>query len=126
MEIRINKEIKDYKESVFWGLSLKQCVCSVLAVVVSAVGYITLKHIVGGEVAVYVCICAAAPFAALGFVKYHGMTAEKLLWAWLRSEVIEPKRLGFRANNIYYEAQRPTIEKLKREVYERHEDETKE
>ena len=32
MEIRINKEIKDYHESLFFGLSMRQFVCSVAAV----------------------------------------------------------------------------------------------
>lgn len=33
----------------------------------------------------------AAPFALLGFVKYNGMTAEKFMWAWIKSEVLIPK-----------------------------------
>ena len=28
------------------------------------------------------CIVGAAPFAALGFFTYHGMTAEQFIWAW--------------------------------------------
>ena len=32
MEIRINKEIKDYHESLFFGLSTRQFICSVAAV----------------------------------------------------------------------------------------------
>ena len=28
-----------------------------------------------------------APFAAIGFIKYHGMTAEKFLWVWIKSEI---------------------------------------
>ena len=32
LEIRINKEIKDYHESLFFGLSMRQFVCSVAAV----------------------------------------------------------------------------------------------
>ena len=32
MEIKINKEIRNYKETLFFGLSLRQFICSVLAV----------------------------------------------------------------------------------------------
>jgi hypothetical protein len=53
-----------------------------------------------------VCILAAAPFAALGFIRYNGMTAERLLWAWLRSEFLIPKQLMFRSTNLYHEATR--------------------
>ena len=31
MEVKINKEIRQYTESIFFGLSLRQCICSVLA-----------------------------------------------------------------------------------------------
>lgn len=32
MEIKINREIRDYHESMFMGLSLRQTLCSLLAV----------------------------------------------------------------------------------------------
>ena len=31
MEIKINKEIRQYSEKIFFGLSLRQFICSVLA-----------------------------------------------------------------------------------------------
>ncbi len=49
------------------------------------------------------CILGAAPCAALGFIHYHGMTAEQLLWTYVKSEFLMPKRLVYRATNIYYE-----------------------
>lgn len=115
MEIQINKEIRNYTESVFFGLTLRQCVCSASAVIFSTACYISLRPVVGIEVTSWICIMVAAPLAALGFVKYHGMTAEQLLWAWLKSEVIEPRKLGYSANNLYYEATIQTILNHKRE-----------
>ena len=52
----------------------------------------------------WMCILGAAPFAALGFITYHGMTAEQFIWTWLKSELLEPRQIRFEANNIYYEA----------------------
>ena len=104
MEVKINREIRDYTESMFFGLSLRQFVFSLLAVSVAVGIYFILKPHLGTETVSWVCILGAAPFAALGFIRYHGMTAERLLLAWLRSEFIIPKRLTFRAVNIYYEA----------------------
>ena len=104
MEVKINKEIRNYTESMFFGLSLRQLVFSLLAVVV-AVGLFFLLHpVLGTETVSWVCILGAAPFAALGFISYHGMNAEQFLWAWLRSEIIEPKEVKFEAENLYYEA----------------------
>ena len=104
MEVKINKEIRNYTESMFFGLSMRQFIFSVLAIVVAVVLYFVLKPIVGMETVSWVCILGAAPFAAIGFVTYHGMTAEQFLWTWIKSEILIPKRLTFRPTNLYYEA----------------------
>jgi hypothetical protein len=103
MEVKINREIRDYTESMFFGLSLRQFVFSVLAILVAVGSYFLLKPYLGTETVSWVCILGAAPFAALGFIRYNGMTAERFLWAWLRSAFVIPKRLTFRASNLYYE-----------------------
>ena len=95
MEVKVNREIRQYTESMFFGLSLRQFVFSLLAVGVAVALYFLLKPRFGTETVSWMCILGAAPFAALGFVTYNGMPAEKFLWAWLRSEVIEPKTLPF-------------------------------
>lgn len=51
---------------------------------------------------------------------YDYMTAEQFVWAWLRSEVLEPKVLRFRPNNIYYEALKPELEKKEKEGMKNH------
>ena len=55
------------------------------------------------------CILGAAPFAACGFFSYHGMTAEQLLWAWIKSEILMPKRLVFRSDCLYYQIMQPAM-----------------
>lgn len=55
------------------------------------------------------CILGAAPFAACGFFSYHGMTAEQLLWAWIKSEILMPKRLVFKSDCLYYQIMQPAI-----------------
>ena len=77
MEVKINREIRNYTESMFFGLSLRQFIFSVLACGVAVGLYFLLRPYVGTETVSWVCILGAAPFAALGFVKYNGMTAEK-------------------------------------------------
>ena len=101
MEVKINREIRNYTESMFFGLSLRQCVFSVLAIAVAVGLYFLLRPYFGLETLSWVCILGAAPFAALGFITYHGMTAEQFLWAWLRSELLEPKQLKYEPQNLY-------------------------
>lgn len=110
MEVKINREIRDYSESMFFGLSLRQFIFSLFAVGVAVGVYFLFKDFLGTETVSWVCIVAAAPFAALGFIKYNGMTAERLLVAWFRSEFLMPKTLTFQAKNMYFEAIKPNIE----------------
>lgn len=63
-----------------------------------------LRPLLGTEEVGWVCILAAAPFAACGFFSYHSMTAEQLFWAWCKSELLSPKRLVYRYNSYYYDA----------------------
>lgn len=119
MEVKINREIRNYTESMFFGLSMRQFVFSVLAVGVAVVLYFLLRAYLGAEMVSWVCIIGAAPFAAMGFVSYHGMTAEQFIWAWLRSEVLEPRRFLFAPRNIYYEALKSGMETEKKEVRKR-------
>lgn len=110
MEVKINREIRNYTESMFFGLSMRQFIFSVLAILVAVGLYFLLKPHFGTETVSWMCILGAAPFAALGFITYHGMTAEQFLWAWLRSELLEPKKLRFESSNLYYEALKDKLE----------------
>lgn len=110
LEVKINREIRNYTESMFFGLSMRQFIFSALAILVAVGLYFLLKPHFGTETVSWMCILGAAPFAALGFITYHGMTAEQFLWAWLRSELLEPKALRFEASNLYYEALKDKLE----------------
>ena len=103
MEVKINREIRDYSESMFFGLPMRQFFFSLIAIGVAVGIYFGLKPYVGTETVSWMCILGAAPFAALGFIRYHGMPAEKFLWVWLRSELLEPKQLHCQPTNLYYE-----------------------
>lgn len=117
MEIKINREIRNYTESMFFGLTLRQFVFSLLAVIVVVGLYFLLMPDLCTEVVSWVCILVTAPFAGLGFITYHGLTAEKFIWVWIRSELIEPKEIRFESNNIYYEALKGNIEVHEKEAY---------
>lgn len=110
MEVKINREIRNYTESMFFGLSMRQFIFSILAVAVAVGLYFLLKPYVGTETVSWMCILGAAPFAALGFIAYHGMTAEQFIWAWIRSELLEPKEIRFESSNFYYEALKGKID----------------
>ena len=86
MEIKIPKEVRLHKETVLFGLTLRQLLCSGLAV--------------GTAVMVYLAL-GAAPFAVAGFFQYNGLTFGQFLWAVLKSQVLYAGPRVFRAENLY-------------------------
>lgn len=114
MEVKINREIRQYTESIFFGLSMRQFIFSIFACLVAVLLYFILRPYLGLETLSWVCILGACPFAVLGFVTYNGMTAEQFIFAWFKSEILTPKILTFKATNIYYETNKETIEKLEK------------
>lgn len=93
MEVKINREIRNYNETMFFGLSMRQFFFALAALGIAVLLYFLLKDSFGVETVSWMCILGAAPFAVMGFVTYHGMTAEQFIWAWFRSELLEPKVL---------------------------------
>ena len=116
MEVKINKDVREYTESMFFGLSLRQFIFSFIALVVAVVIYFWIKPFWSVETVSWMCVLGAAPFAVLGFVNYHGLNAEQLLWAWLKSEIIEPKKLIFESSTLYYDVLKENITKREKEA----------
>ena len=104
LEIKINKEIRQYQENIFFGLSMRQFICSLCAVGLAVGIYFLLKNPLGEETVSWLCIVAAAPVAVLGFFKYNGLTAEQFLCAFIKSELLCAGQRVFRAENFYYQA----------------------
>lgn len=82
-----------------------------------AVGiYLGLNPILGTETTSWLCIVAAFPFAAMGFLKYNGMTAERFIAVWIKSTFMIPKMLTFGNTNYYYKTlveENPDMDKKK-------------
>lgn len=102
MEVKINREIRDYQENIFFGLNLRQLIFSILAVGVAVGIYFSLRNVLGTETISWICILGAIPFGAMGFIRYNGMTAEQLALAYIKSEILCPRHLCFQGENLYY------------------------
>ena len=61
MEVKINREIRNYTESMFFGLSLRQFIFSVLACGVAVGLYFLLRPYAGTETVSWVCILGCCP-----------------------------------------------------------------
>ena len=102
IEIKIPKESRQYKESIFFGLSTRQFFCSVLAVVIAAGVYLLLGGVIGKETASWLCIVLAAPAAMAGFFSYNGMSFEQFLWAVVKTEYLCAGGRKYISDSAYY------------------------
>lgn len=100
MEVRINREIRDYSEKLALGLTLREAIFSGLAVAASGGTYFVLSGSLHMEIVSWVCVAAAAPFVFLGFFKYHELSAERIVLKIIR-ERGGSRCLTFAASDIY-------------------------
>ncbi len=77
IEIRIPKEIKNYREKLFFGLTLRQCVCAGVALLICVPLYIFGRNFMPQELVSWIVILIAAPLMLAGFFKYNDMFFEQ-------------------------------------------------
>lgn len=86
------------------GLTARQLFCSGIAIGLAAGIYLLLSPRIGKDNASWLCILAAAPFAAAGFFKYNGMTFEQFVIAWFKVSFLCGSNRPFQSENVYYAA----------------------
>ncbi|HBP65248.1 MAG TPA: hypothetical protein DD730_13510 [Desulfosporosinus sp.] len=77
IEVRIPKEITEYKEKIIFGLSIRQLICFTVAITLGVGTYIFVTKWSNADVASYVVIVEVMPIFAIGFIKKNGFTFEK-------------------------------------------------
>lgn len=115
MEVKINKEIRNYTESIVLGLTLRQCFFSILACLIAVGVYFLFIDGLGLEITSWLCMISAVPFVALGFISYQGMNFEKIMINVWRSFLMSRYPLVFRPSNLYYEILKKYIECQRKE-----------
>ena len=102
-EIKINKEIRDYTESIFFGLSLRQSIFSIIACIIATGIYFLFNDKLGTEMTSWLCMLGAAPFAALGFIRFQGMYTEDIVKTALYSFLLSSTNLINKPFDLYEE-----------------------
>lgn len=93
MQIDINPDASEYKETIYFGMTIRQCICCVLAIIAAVMLYFLLRPWLGTELLSWACMLGAAPFAAMAFFSYHGMTAEQFLLNFIYTMILTPRVL---------------------------------
>ena len=109
MEVKIPKEVRQHKESIFFGLSLRQFICSVLAVAIAAGVYLGLGKVVSKDSASWLCILLAVPMAMAGFFSYNGLNFEQFIWAFIKSEFLCAGERPYISQNLFSLLKKDTL-----------------
>ena len=92
VEVRIPKEITEYQEKILFGLSIRQLICTFLAIVISIPSYILLRNRLGTDITGYIVMLEVVPLLALGFLKPNGLKFEKVFIMFLKHKLGKSKR----------------------------------
>ena len=99
MDIKINKEIRDYSENMILGLNIRQAAFSGAAIIVSAGLFFLLRNRFNIEIISWICVVAAFPFVFMGFFKYHELPAEQILRRVV-TYYLQPKNMTYTTTSI--------------------------
>lgn len=105
ISVDIPKDIRDYKEKMAFGLTLRQMVATGIALITCVPLYIFGRQYIGDDTMSWIIIAIALPCVAVGFVKKNGMPFEKYAAAFLRQQLIYPQKTKFKTNNFFREMQ---------------------
>ena len=114
MEVRINKEVRSYTEAIFFGLNPRQFVFSGIACGAALITYFVASK----EIVSWLCILAALPFGALGFITFQQMKTEDILKHFIYSIILQSRILIDKPWNLYYEISHEIRNKDRKESLE--------
>jgi hypothetical protein len=101
IEVRIQKEIRTYKEKLFFGLTLRQLLCTIIAFAINIPLYWYGRDIVGADTASWVAILIAMPIFLIGYFNYNGMTFEQFLKTVIQQELVYPQKRKYQTANLF-------------------------
>lgn len=103
IEIKIPKEITEYKEKFLFGLTVRQCVSIAAALGVAIPLYIFGKDYLGADIAGWLVLLVVVPVFGFGFLKYNGMTFERLVAVIYRQKFAEPQKRKYEELPVFYQ-----------------------
>lgn len=101
MQIKLPKEIMTYSEEIWQGFNLRELACIAGAIVSSVVTYFLTKPVLGGWPTILCTAATAAPFGLLGFFKYNGLKFEQLVWQFIKTKFLMPKKRKYVSENFH-------------------------
>ncbi len=99
ISVRIPKDIRDYKEKLFFGLTARQLLSCIIAAAVCIPLYIFGQEFIPEDLLSWVVILLAIPCGAFGFVKIHNMPFEKFAVHFIYQLFLIPVKRNYKSEN---------------------------
>lgn len=101
IEVKIPKDIKNYKEKFMMNLTLRQFISFALSIFIMLPLFITgvFKWHWNQDVVGWLVLLIGGPVISIGFINYNGMTAEKFVLQWIKTNVIYPQKRIYKIKN---------------------------
>jgi hypothetical protein len=101
IEVKIPKEITNYKEKLFFNLTLRQTLSVVIALLINIPLYIYGRTYIKPDILSWIIIVMALPILFCGFFKYNGLTFEKFVLVVILHSFIYPQIRIYKTENPY-------------------------
>lgn len=109
IEIKVPKEITEYKEKFIFGLTIRQCISAAAALAICVPLYIFGRDYLGDDVVGWLVILIAVPIFAFGFFRYDGMPFEQFLVMLYRQKWVEPQKRKYEELTVFWDCRQEII-----------------
>lgn len=101
IELPITKDITKYKPKLLLGLTTRQVICTVLALVAAVPLFLIMDKIFIRDFTFFVCMALATPFVLCGFVHPYDMNFETYFLIIIRSIFLSPSKRKYIQKNMF-------------------------
>ena len=95
MEVRLNKEIRDYEEQLLLGFTLKQLIAVAIAILLSVGSYMLLKDAIGKSISSWISMLLAAVPVTAGFLEMDGAKGAEVFILLLRNMLLSHRDIAY-------------------------------
>ncbi|MBF0015420.1 PrgI family protein [Enterococcus casseliflavus] len=102
VEVRVPKDIKEYKEKIIGGMSMKQLFSVGVAIVVNSVISLVFIRFLGYsmDVVSWLMIVFSIPIVAFGWFKKDGLSFQQFLYYFFSYHFSSGRRISNKPNNL--------------------------
>ena len=93
LEVKIPKEIMEYREKIIFGMGIRQLICVLIALVFGIFTFFCAMPLIGSDLAGYLVLAELMPIMGIGFLRINGFTFERYVLIVIMHMIKKPIRV---------------------------------